>query len=278
MARYDELLAIDHGSAPQASADGVLDNVFRPIGPSPKTGRPVLIGTFEILRQALEDGQYVSLEISTYGGFGFRSLRDELLALKERFPGKMLTIGTHAVRNEARRNGVEPGKIDNALAAALNWQIVQRDGAKEWPGPTPEALRVVKHDPRRPLRGTLIDLRDSGYDGVLMQHEVYKFWPPLHGIELDDDQRTIFDNNPDRIAAMVMSVREVVENGSKRNRDNWESVLQNHRDGRPNLYRQMIGVGKPRADYVKGVHFTGLPVQRATSAMRRLRTKIDALI
>lgn len=269
------LVAIDYGTALWASEDGVTS--YRPIVPSTNeknrsAGKTVLASKYrflDLVEQLFAAGKDVVTEASTMGSFSLRNKGDELEALINKYPGRMFwNVGNHSVPNEARRQGLKYTNDMHDLAARLIWQVASRHQPRRW-RPKIEKDQPIRFDPVRPNYRDLVELRDREYPDELYGELVAPYLPdPEH---LTPDQRRVLASR-DRAAALVCSLREPHDN-----RDQWLRILGASATGRPNIYRQMLVVGKSQdhKPYQYHYHYTGLRMTDFMRAIRGLRTVIQ---
>lgn len=268
-------IAVDYGSQLWASDNGIADDSFRPREAGKRPGKERYITDFVVLlRHFLQIGDVVT-EAPTTGSYNVRQHEDAIVEMRELFDHKLYVVGSHSARNECRRNGWVAGeskKLPNNMAAAAIWNVAFRDGARLWTPPSRDQDVIKNFDPLRPNKGEVIALRRSNYDHELMNELVWSFLPRFE--DLTEDQKQLLGENgtynPDLAAAFVVSLKEPLSN----TRDGWEKVLGASRDGRPSIYRQVLVVGKPRADYQHKIHVSGLTMSAATNARRSLRSRV----
>lgn len=252
-------VAVDWGSKMFVSFDGGTARPYREVG---KHGRTRNGQDFvALLARMFHDGFSVITEQSTVGSFGMRGREGEVTSLIERFEEcGLYVVGGHAVTNYFRSRGeAYDSSTDHDLAAIAIYRIALNGGAAEW--------RANRAKPNRLNVQRYVDLRQAGYPADIMNVEVWPYLPPFE--DLTASQRAILGNldRPDVAAALVLSVLEP----EATNKREWERIIGASSWGHPSVYRQVLHAGKPRKDYVKGQHWSGLSHREARQTLRCLR-------
>lgn len=272
-----KIVAVDYGTHYYVSFKGEHGTPHREPG--------VRLGTTRnckdfvaLVQQMFDQGYNVVTEASTLGSFRVRGRQSEIADLCSKYDLKVYTIGTKSCYNYAKKNDLITSKIEfnnnHSQASSLIWNIFNKNGGRIWTLPNP-AENVQRFDPVRPNYLVLVGLRSDEYPSDLMEN-IYRFLPEFS--TLTHDQQVLMSGGQgdskgyadDQAAALVCSLTEPISS----TRQGWERVLGSSRDGRPNIYRQMLVVGKPRKSYIPGVHISGLSMRDATRIRRNMRTLI----